>query len=478
MDSPSIKQNALLNILRTLLSIVFPLITFPYATRVLGTANYGKVSFGSSIISYIALVAGLGVVEYAVREGAKVREDKKSFQNLVDQILSINIISTFISYVLLLILILTWKKLDGYAVLLFVQSISVLFTTLGTDWINTAYEDYFYITVRYIVCHLISIVLMFVIVKSSDDYIQYAFTTIATNLFANISNIYYVRKKYNIYPKFTLKIDAKKHMKPIMILFGSTIASLVYINSDVLMLGTMKDEKTVGIYSAGAKVYTVVKAILNASLAVTIPRVSSNIANSIDNQKLLEQIRKVCILFLLPASAGLFFVGDKIILLLSGIEYAAAGGVLKVLAVALFFATSGCYYISVIMIPYGKEKWVLIGTSISACVNIILNFFLIPRYGSLAAAYTTVISEIIMMVVGIISTRNIIRMQLVKPYYVSAISIGTLYVLSKLGEFIATTNAMQLIITIITGVVCVGIIICIFYFKDVSMLVKSYKNKR
>lgn len=458
-------------------AVLFPLITFPYATRVLGTTNYGKVSFGSSIISYIALLAGLGVVEYAVREGAKVREDKKSFQDLVNQIFSINIVSTVISYLVLFILMLTWKKIDGYAVLLLVQSISVLFTTLGTDWINTAYEDYFYITVRYIICHILSLVLMFIIVKGPDDYIQYSFTTIATNLFANIANIYYVRKKYGIHPRFTIKIDAKKHIKPIMILFGSTIASLVYINSDVLMLGAMKDEDTVGIYSAGAKVYTVVKAILNASLAVTIPRVSSNIANKIDNQKLLEQIRKVCILFLIPASAGLFFIGDKIILLLSGVDYADAGSVLKILAIALFFATSGCYYISVIMIPYGKERWVLIGTIISASVNIVLNIPLIPKYGSLAAAYTTVISEIIMMIVGIICTRNIIKMKLLKPYLVSAISIGALYGITRLGEILASTNTMQIVVTIVLGIVCVGVILCIFYFNDVQLFVRSHKRK-
>ena len=142
----SLTVNSMLNVVRQICAVIFPLITFPYATRVLGTANYGMVSFGLSIISYIALIANLGVIEYAIREGAKVRDNKREFQKFSSQMLSINLLSTAFSLVLLLVLILFWKRLDGYAVLLMIQSIGVISTTIGTDWINSAYEDYLFIS--------------------------------------------------------------------------------------------------------------------------------------------------------------------------------------------------------------------------------------------------------------------------------------------------------------------------------------------
>ena len=469
----SLKTNSVINVLRQICAVLFPLITFPYATRVLGTENYGKVSFGASIISCIALVACLGVIEYAVREGAKVRDNKEEFNKLASQIFSINLIATAAAYLILIILILFWPKLNGYAVLLLTQSICVISVTLGTDWINTVYEDYLFITVRYIACHIIALVLMFTLVHSPDDYIMYAFACVSTDLFAGLANFIYVRKKYDIHPTFTFDLGGSKHIVPIMILFGSTVASFIYINSDIVILGSVKDENAVGIYSAASKIYLVVKQILNAALAVTIPRVANYIAKEIDIKELLTKIRTACLLILLPASAGLMAVSSNAIILLSGEEYADAGPLLGILAIALFFATSGCFYISVIMIPFGKEKGVLIGTIISAAVNIILNLIFIPFYGYYAAAVTTVISEVIMLIVGIICTRKIIRFNLVKPYIASAINIVLIFIIKYAVDRLSESNTVRLFLTVILSIICVGITLMLFYNKEA----RPYFNK-
>ena len=73
MENKSIKKNAILNTIKVLMSVIFPLITFPYATRVLGTDNIGKVQFVSSFITFFTLLATLGINNYAVREGATYR---------------------------------------------------------------------------------------------------------------------------------------------------------------------------------------------------------------------------------------------------------------------------------------------------------------------------------------------------------------------------------------------------------------------
>ena len=80
MTKKSIKVNAILNIIKQMCQVVFPLITIPYVTRVLQTENYGKYNYGNSIVTYFWLLAELGVATYAVREGARIREEKKAFQ--------------------------------------------------------------------------------------------------------------------------------------------------------------------------------------------------------------------------------------------------------------------------------------------------------------------------------------------------------------------------------------------------------------
>ena len=82
----SIKKNAVLNIIRTLLSIIFPLVTFPYVTRVLGPVGLGKTQFASNFISYFVMFAGLGIGTYGIREIAKKRDDKQELSKVFKEI--------------------------------------------------------------------------------------------------------------------------------------------------------------------------------------------------------------------------------------------------------------------------------------------------------------------------------------------------------------------------------------------------------
>ena len=203
----SIKKNATLNVIKQICTILFPLITFPYATRILQTENYGMYTFSSSVVSYFTLIAGLGVTNYAVREGARIRNNKTSIISFVDEVFSVNIISTAISYIALILLILFWRKLDSYIAIILILSSSIAFTTLGTDWINIIYEDYEYITKRYIICHVLAIIFLFLTVKDTDDTIFYAISTVIGVVSANIFNIIYIRKRYGLRPK--IRIDKK-----------------------------------------------------------------------------------------------------------------------------------------------------------------------------------------------------------------------------------------------------------------------------
>lgn len=231
----SVGKNAVLNVFRTVIALIFPLITFPYISRVLQVENLGKVNFVNSIISYFILIAILGVKTYGTREGAALRDNRDKFQRFYSQVFTITLITTLISYILLFLVVTLVPSLHSYTVLFVILSTSVILTTLGNEWVCSAYEDYFYITVRGIVIQIISFILIFAFIHDSTDYYKYAVILVFSSTGANIFNFIYTRKY--IKHKITLKPQFKIHTKPLLILFASTLATSIYVSSDTIILG-------------------------------------------------------------------------------------------------------------------------------------------------------------------------------------------------------------------------------------------------
>lgn len=389
----TIRVNAILNTIKQLMSIVFPIITIPYATRTLLPENFGKVNTGNSIISYISLLAGLGISTYAVREGALVRSDRKKLNSFSNQVFSINLISTVFAYAVLAMLILLVPHYYEYRYLLLIQGISVIFETLGADWINTIEEDFLYITVRYILMHLISIGLLFTFVKEPSDYLIYAAICLVTSAGAKFLNIFYIRRYVHL--RFTFHIDWKKHLPSILILFGNAIAITVYVSSDITMLELFKGAQEVGVYSVSSKIYSVGKQILNAILVVSIPRLSMLIGAASKEAfcELGNKIFSALITLMLPFIAGLIVFREEAVFFVGGESYMSGTSSLLILSIAVAASLSATFYSACILMPLREEKSIFIGTTISAVINVVLNFAFIPLWGSNGAAITTLISE-------------------------------------------------------------------------------------
>lgn len=472
----SMAVNALLNCIKQCCIIVFPLITFPYVSRVLGPTNYGKFSFASSIISYITLIAGLGINNYAIREGARVRKDKNRFSKIASEIFSINILTTIVAMLILTGMIGLWTKLKEYREILLILSLSVIFTTVGADWINSAYEDYLYITIRYIACNLVSIGCIFVFVRNENDYIIYSIITVLPVIIANIINCYHIEKTLGIKKRFVINFDLNVHIKPIFLIFATAVAQVIYINSDITIIGVSCGDKFAGNYSVAAKIYTLVKQLINSLMIVAIPRIS-NMMENIDLYYVKDKLTKtfnVVFILLVPMSTGLFMLRREVVLIISGTEYQEAIAPLGVLSVSLFFASIACFYINVIMLPYKMEKKIFIYTVISAVINIIFNFVLIPLIGITAAAITTLFSEIIMFGCGAVNTRDFVSYSK-KPILCGLLSGGLVFVVCLIMRKCMSYPVLVLICSIAvssTGflAICFGV-----YGKDIIMMLKVRK---
>lgn len=409
MNKKSIKANAILNGFRTVLNLIFPLITFPYISRTLSVSGIGKYNFSSSIISYFLLIAALGIDRYAVREGTKYRDDRKKISEFVSQVFTINIVSTVIAYALLFICLLTVPKLHDYIICILIFSIQIIFTTLGTEWMYSIFEEYRYITIRSIVFKLISIVLLFTFVRKPTDYLNYAAVTVFATVGSNILNYIHAKKFCDIH--LTFKFDWGKALKPILVIFATNIAVQIYVNSDTTMLGFLKDDYVVGIYSVSTKIYSMVKTVLASILIVTIPRLSLFLGKRMQEEydKLLFKVINVVILFTLPTMAGIFLLSEDVVIAISGRNFIRSTSSLQILCFAITLSIFSTIFNQCVLIPYKREKYSLYSSIISAGVNIGLNFILIPLMAENGAAITTVIAELLMMIMNYHYCRDIVK---------------------------------------------------------------------
>lgn len=395
LDKTNVKTNTIFNAIKSVFGILYPLITFPYVSRVLMAENVGKINFGNSVVSYFSLIASLGVTTYAVRECSKVREEKKLLNKTASQILSINILSTLVAYLALAVTLMVARPLEHYRELICIQSSVIIFTTLGADWLNTAMEDFKFIAVRTMGMQLFSLILMFLFVKKSEDYLIYAIISVTASSGANIINIFYRRKFCKT--QFTFHMKLKKHLLPILLLFSLVLSQTIYCNSDMTILGLARNDYEVGLYSTSVKIYNLVNTTIASVAWVVMPRLSAGFAKKDYHEinRLLKYSLNFIIVIGLPCLAGLNVITKPLIYVIAGNEYLGATNSLHILSVALLFSLIGGWIGNMMMLPAGRDKLCLLSSVISAIVNVVLNLVFIPKFGMNAAAATTALAELI-----------------------------------------------------------------------------------
>ncbi len=394
MKKHSLEFNMVIDAVNGILGILFPLITFPYVSRILGVENLGKFNFSSSFISYFVLFANLGISVYAIREGAKIRNNKKEFEKFISEIFSINLVSMTVSYIMLLTCCLAVKPLGPYVVIIGILSIQIFLKIIGVTWIFSIFEQYLYKTMISVLMYVVSLVCLFIFVKDSSDLYWYAAVNVTSIGASELVNFFHARKLCKI--RVTRKLELKKHMKPILLLFAMSLAVSVYVSSDTIILGFLCDDYAVGIYAVSTRVYTILKTIVSSVVTVSIPRMASLAKENRPTEEFLsvgQNIYNTLLTVLIPTICGICLLRKEVICLISGSSYLEAHVSLMILAFALFFCLGVYFWGQAILVVLNKENILFTATVISALLNIILNMIMIPVWKQNAAAFTTLMSE-------------------------------------------------------------------------------------
>lgn len=474
MNQNSIKRNAFFSVIKEFFSLVFPIITFPYATRILLPDGIGKINFANSIISYFIVIANLGINGYATREATKIRENKQKLTKLYKELISINLICCFFSYCLFFVTLFFIPKFYEYRNLLFICSIKIIFSVLSTEWVFTAYEEFKYLTIRSILVQLISIIYLFIFVKTRNDLLFYAIFTIFLVCGNCFCNLFYVKKFINF--KYQPKLEIRKHFKSIIIFLGMSIVTSIYTMLDTTMLGFLSTDIQVGYYSASTKLGHMVLSLLTAITGVLLPRFTKYIQtdDKLRINELIINTANILILLSIPIIFGLIILAKPIIIILAGEHYIPSISSMRIIALIILPISFGSL-IGVQLLPsIGKEKVTFYSYLIGAFINILLNSLLIPKHGAIGASISTVFSEITVTLFQLIYVRKYLFN---KEILITLIeSLFSSFIMSLCIKFILTKNIPILIILISSFIIGIFIYsLCLLLLRNKTFL--SYLKK-
>ena len=387
----SIEVNFLMNAFLTCSNFIFPLITFPYVSRVLLADGNGKINFATAIVNYFMLFASLGMPLYGVRTCAIVRDDRKKLSRTVKELFTISMVATALSLVVLLVMIGIVPKFQEYRGL--VLSSNIWLQTLGMDWLYQALEEYSYITVRSVAFKIVGIILMFMFVHEHGDYMVYAIITV---IGGNGSMVLNYLRSFKLVDRVPLReCNLRQHVKPLFGLFLLSAAWSLYANMDTAMLGFLSNDTQNGYFGASVKIKQMLIACISALGTVLLPRLANYFGNG-RTKEFYELLRKDSSFIMV---AGFYVVvfcifdADEIIRFLSGDTYEPAVPAMRVIMLAVFFSALYTMLSNNVLVPQGKERIPTLATVIGLASLTALEIVLIPPLGAVGAAIGTTVGE-------------------------------------------------------------------------------------
>lgn len=468
MKIRSVKFNFVMNFILTASSILFPLITFPYISRVLQATGNGKVAFATSVLTYFTMFASLGIPTYGIRACAKVRDDKEKLSHLVQELMIINTVTMLLTYAVFAVCVQFIPEFSAERELMWINSISLVLNVFGVTWLYSALEQYAYITFCSLFFKIVSIVMMFLWVKNPADYVKYGAITVFAASGSYVLNFINLHKYVSL--RKTGKYHFKQHLKPICIFFATSAAISVYTNLDVVMLRFMKDNAEVGYYNAAIKVKTVLVSLITSLGTVLLPRLSFYVRAK-DEKAFHDTIIKAFnFVFVLASAVTIYFMlfANETILVLSGKGYGpAVMPMILLMPTVLLIGLSNITGIQVLT-PINKEKEVLISILYGAVLDFVLNLVLIPKFGASGASFATLMAEGIVLTVQCIYLRKMLKdilheLSLGKVGIASAVSLGVGIVLKNI---VALTPFVTICVT--------GIVFFAVYFLILLIMRESF----
>ena len=450
----SVKKNFLYSSLLTTTTIIFPILTYPYISRVLGVSLFGLCNFIDSIINYFILFTTLGLSVTGIREIAKVKNNQELLNRTYSSLLVLSTATTLIGAIILVILMLLSPQMSEHRNLMIFGLIKLIFNSLLIEWFYTGIENFKYITTRSIIAKCLYVIAIFLFVKHKSDYPIYYLICVLLIVFNAIVNLSYSRR----FAKFSFKnIRIRPYLKSFVTIGAYNIMISLYTTFNVAYLGFICGDIQVGYYTTATKLFAIILAVNTAFSGVMMPRMSSLIAeHKYDefNSRLKSSIELLAS-FSFPIIVFTVIYASDIIHIISGPGYEGAVMPMRIIAPLFFIVGYNQILIIQTLMPLNRDKIIFKNSMFAAMLGLILNILLVYSFECIGSAIVWICSEILLMVTSVIHLRKICP--LCFPKMVLLKNIGMMIPLSIILYLIYSCHIGNII------KICIGCTIVIVY---------------
>ena len=399
-------KNYLYNLSYQILTIILPIITVPYVTRIFTSEALGNYVFYNSIVSYFSLFAMLGISVYGTKQIAASSDVSSTFWNIY----AIQLIASILAISVYVISIFSIPQMGG--VIPLIVGITLFANMIDISWLFSGKEDFKKITIRNVVIRVIGVISIFTFVKSSDDLYLYVFLIVIFDFLGQFV-MWIPAKKFIKRPSFNTKI-IKKNLHPIVLLFLPQVAISLYVVLDRTLLGILGSYSDVGIYEQGQKLISILLKVVSSLGVVMLPRVANLLSERRDKeaQNMVKFSFILYNLIIFPMIFGLIAVNEVFVKLFLGQNFQDVKYVLYVIVFNIMFVGWTNILGYQVLVVRNKNKEFMLSTTIPAFVSVAVNIAVIPFFGYIGASITSVVVEILVLAIQWYYSRNIINKNL------------------------------------------------------------------
>lgn len=474
-NAVSIKKNVIYNMLSQLLNFAVPLFIFPYISRVLNAEAIGMYSYTLSITTYFGMFCSLGIATYGQLKVAQIRDDKEKLSTFFVEIFFLKLFLFALSAGLYIIMIEQSDMYAKYYITLFSYLIAQL---VDITWFWQGLEAFKTVTVRNIIIKILSCLLIFTCVKEEKDIYLYILIAQGSILISNLA-LWFNLKKFIL---FTVIFEKKikgifKHLKPSLVYFISTIASIILISMDKSMIGWItKSSYENGCYEQAYKVFQIGGGVICSLSLVILPRAAYLWENAEENVAIIKSIYintlRVTMCLGIAIALGIWTISDNFVPIFFGSGYEGTTPILKVLSLVIPFSGTANVIGHQKLMACNKQKEYNIALVIACGVNVMCNIILINLFQSLGAAVATLISNVVLLLGFVYLSKDV-------PSLFSALKQSFKYIIAGvLMSFMVRESGnwlngiKGLLLQIIIGVI--GYFVCLLLMRD-SLIINYLK---
>ena len=425
----SIKKNFGYNLILTFCNYLFPIITFPYISRVLGVENIGICNYIDSIINYFAMFSIMGIGSLGVREIARCKDNLEERAKVFSNLLFINILLTFISIVFLCFCIFYVKQFFSYRDFLFVGIAKLVMMPFLVEWFFQGMQEFKYITIRSVLIRFFYIVSLFVFVHSKEDvFVYYILLALQTIVNAAI-NLSYSKK----FVSFKIKeFSPFLYFIPIFVFGYYRILTSLYTTFNVFFLGFTSGNMEVGYFSTATKLNSLILSVFTAFTTVMVPKVSEmlNEGKEYELRRIADKTFCILITVAFPVIIYCWFNAPMIIRIIAGDGYDGAIIPFRIIIFLILIIGIEQVVIQQFLMACRSNKSIAIVSTVGAFVGIFLNCILTPKYRSVGSAVSWGCSELSVMLVGLFLLRKYMGLMIPVRFFIKSFVCAILYVLA------------------------------------------------